>query len=218
MHVMVAADKDVADRKGYDDFFKLDPLLWQGLRERDPQDVCGSAWVEHEKGRGYCFFFLGQECVVNPFEQTILFRERDAYRKGSFQEALVVLTYMVKAVPIPPSGKMVAEKELKGGSRFFRGPHVLLTLPLTYRYKDFPQDFLAAGVALGGMVQDYGNAAFKLRPLPKVPVVYILYRGDEEFDANIVVTFDETIDRHLPLDVIWALVNVTSMRLIDFAP
>lgn len=218
MQDMIAAYEDVADRKGYDHLFEVDPLLWQGLRERDPKDVCASAWVEHDKGRGYRFFFLNQECLVDALERSILFREKTAYRKGTFQESLVVLSYLAKAVPVVPSGRMIAQNELKGGTIFFQGPHALLTLPLIHRYQDAPRDFLAAGAALGGTVQYYGDAAFKLRPLPKVPVGYILYRGDEEFDAGIVITFDETIESHLALDVIWALVNVTSMRLIDIVP
>jgi len=213
---MVTADKDVVDRKGYDDLFKLDPFLWQELRKRDPHQVCMSAWIEHEKERGFRFFFLNQECLVNPSDQTILFHEEEGYRRASFQEALVALTYIAKSSPIPPSGRMVTEKELKGGSLFFQGPHTLLTRPLLNRYSEFPREFVAAGVSLGGTIQEYGEAAFKLRPLPKVPVCYILYQGDEEFDAAMVVTFDDTIEHHLPLDVIWALVNVTSVRLMEF--
>jgi hypothetical protein len=215
---MVTADRDVVDRKGYDDLFQLDPLLWQELRNRDPYQVCMNAWVEHEKGRGFRFFFLNQECLVNPSHQTILFREERGYRMASFQEALVALTYTAKASPIAPSGRMVTEKELKGGGIFFQGPHALLTRPLLNRYSQSPREFMAAGISLGGAVQEYGQAAFKLRPLPKVPVSYILYQGDEEFEASMVVTFDDTIEHHLPLDVIWALVNVTSMRLMEFNP
>lgn len=216
--MMLTVDKDVVDRKGYDDLFRLDPLLWQELRKRDPHQVCISAWIEHEKGRRFRFFFLNQECLVDPSDQTILFREKDGYRKASFQEALVALTYIAKASFISPSGRMVTGKELKGGSLFFQGPHTLLTRPLLNRYDESPREFVAAGVSLGGTVQEYGAAAFKLRPLPKVPVCYILYQGDEEFDATMVVIFDDTIEHHLPLDVIWALVNVTSMRLMEFAP
>ena len=51
-------------------------------------------------------------------------------------------------------------------------------------------------------------------PFPEFPLEYILYAEDDEFPAQLIITFDRTIDRHLPLDVIWALVNVTTQRIL----
>ena len=132
-------------------------------------------------------------------------------------EALVALTYLAKAVPITPNGNLVTEKDLKGGALFFQGPHALLKKPVVKRFQSQPGDMVKAGEALGGVAVDYGDAAVKLRPLPKIPLIYVLHRGDEEFDAKLVIIFDETIQDHLALDVIWAMVNVTSMWLLNGA-
>ena len=43
---------------------------------------------------------------------------------------------------------------------------------------------------------------------------YILYAEDEEFPAQITINFDRTIHRHLPLDVIWAMINLTGRSLL----
>jgi len=45
-----------------------------------------------------------------------------------------------------------------------------------------------------------GRCSFELRVLPEFPGVYFL-REDDEFPAQLIITFDRTIDRHLPLDV-----------------
>jgi hypothetical protein len=31
----------------------------------------------------------------------------------------------------------------------------------------------------------------------------------------LIITFDRTVEQHLPLDVIWALVNITSRKLLE---
>jgi hypothetical protein len=46
-------------------------------------------------------------------------------------------------------------------------------------------------------------------------VEYILYAEDDEFPAQLIITFDRTVDRHLPLDAIWALINLTTHRLLS---
>jgi len=50
-----------------------------------------------------------------------------------------------------------------------------------------------------------GDAAFRFQILPRIPVLVILWYGDEEFEASAKLLMDSTIDTHLPLDVIYAM-------------
>jgi hypothetical protein len=70
--------------------------------------------------------------------------------------------------------------------------------------------FLSAGRSLNGKVRDLGDAAICLPVLPRVPVTLILWEKDDEFPAKVTVNFDSTISSHLPLDIIWAVVDVVS--------
>jgi hypothetical protein len=109
----------------------------------------------------------------------------------------------------------VNEKELKGGALFFRGPHTLARGPLEKKYARDPQGLLRAGQSLGGKATGKGEASFVLAALPRIPLEYIFYGEDEEFPAQLIITFDRTVERHLPLDVIWALVNIASRKLLE---
>ena len=131
----------------------------------------------------------------------------------SFQEYLVLLVYLLKAQDRPLEGKKVSERELPGGELFFRGPHALLKEPLEKKFGQDPQGFLQSGLGLGGRETGNGDASFELQVLPRIPVEYILYVEDEEFPSQISINFDSSISRHLPLDVIWAIINLTSRRL-----
>jgi hypothetical protein len=125
-----------------------------------------------------------------------------------------MLTYLLRAQPIGLTGRMVTGSEIRGGNFFFRGPHVLFTKPLEKRFGDDGHSFLEAGLRLGGGETDFGDVSFRLWPLPKIPLGYILWLGDEEFPARLVVTFDASVEEHLPLDVIWALVNLVGRALL----
>ncbi|MBW1838075.1 MAG: DUF3786 domain-containing protein, partial [Deltaproteobacteria bacterium] len=56
--------------------------------------------------------------------------------------------------------------------------------------------------------------AYKLSPLPKIPLYYLLWEGDEEFQPHLSILFDRSIESHLSADAIWGLVNLVSIRLL----
>jgi hypothetical protein len=60
------------------------------------------------------------------------------------------------------------------------------------------------------VVKKLGDAAICLPVFARVPVTLILWEKDDEFPAEIKVNFDSTVSGHLPLDIIWATVNVVS--------
>jgi hypothetical protein len=132
--------------------------------------------------------------------------------------SLMVLVYLIDASEIQVSHTWVSEKDLKGGSTFFRGPHRLQVDDLERIYGRDPEGFLQAGRKLGGSEILYGDKGFSLDVFPKVPLAYVLWQGDDEFPPRISILFDATVEAHLPLDIIWCMVAETSRRLIESPP
>ena len=128
---------------------------------------------------------------------------------------LMVLVYLVEAKDLKPTHTWISEKDLKGGSTFFRGPHRLQVEELEARYGKNPAAFLRAGRKLGGSEILYGDKGFALDIFPRVPLAYVLWKGDEEFPPRIGILFDSTIQSHLPLDAIWCMVSETTRRLTE---
>jgi hypothetical protein len=163
---------------------------------------------------------LNRGYTIRPFRRSIA-REAhapsDSHRYGnvSFAEALVLVIYLLRAKEIPLAGKQQTEKDLPGGETFFRGPHELPRQPILKRFCRHPERFLQAGLSLGGERLGFGDAAFRLQALPRIPLDYILWAEDEEFEARVTLAFDATVAEHLPLDVIWALVHLTTGRLVE---
>ena len=189
----------------------LAPELWSDLAALDPREVCRRALVSFEDSQGYRTPFLGTEHLIDPVGQTITVPP-GSHRPG-FQAGLVLLNYLTHASEEGLSGRMVTARELNGGALFFTGPHALSTGAVEERYGQYAAGLVAAGEAWGGLGLQAGDGAFRLLALPKILVAYTLYEGDEEFSPSLTVTFDAATDRHLPLDSIWALVNVMTARL-----
>lgn len=189
---------------------------WQDLATQDPFAIARKALVVYQPGEGYKIPFLNRTYRCRP-ENNQLQQENDPGKPLNFQECLVLLMYLLRAQESPLEGKKVSERELPGGELFFRGPHALSKEDLEKKFRRDPQGFLQAGLGLGGQESGQGEASFELRILPRILVEYILYVEDDEFPAQVTITFDRSISRHLPLDVIWAMINITSRRLSTFS-
>jgi hypothetical protein len=187
---------------------------WEELRCQDPAVLGRRALADYRSESGYRLTFLGEDYHIDPGQGKII-RAQTPDKRLSFQEYLVLLVYLLKARDLPLSGEWVNEKELKGGALFFRGPHALAREPLEKRYGRDPQGLLRAGQALGGTATGKGEASFRLTALPRIPLEYIFYGEDEEFPAQLIITFDRTVAQHLPLDVIWALVNLVTRKILQ---
>jgi hypothetical protein len=200
---------------------EIDAAYWEELTTMDPADVCRRSLGTYEpEEEAYRILLLHQGYTIHPLRRSIT-RETDpaarADRHGDilFDEALVLIIYLLRAREIPLAGKQQTEKDLPGGETFFRGPHELARRPILKHFGPNPEAFHRAAASLGGQRLDFGDAAFRFQALPRVPLDYILWAEDDEFPARLTIAFDPTVSAHLPLDVVWALVHLATRRLVD---
>ena len=190
--------------------FEPDPYLWLQLKKENPEKICRRALVSYEHKKGFSLPFLNQTFQVLPEKRAIIPLCECVPTIKSFELDLIILTYMLRVKAIDISGNIINEKQIPGGETFFRGPHSLNTRPIEEIFGEDRDVFLSAGKKLNGKVRKLGDAGICLPVLPRIPVTLILWVKDDEFPAEIKVGFDSTISHHLPLDIIWAMINVIS--------
>jgi len=190
--------------------YEPDPLLWVQLEGEIPEEICRRALVSYGHEQGFLLPFLNQTFQILPRTRSIVPLYSHAPKIKSFELDLIILTYLLRVQAMEMSEKMVNEKQIPGGEAFFRGPHSLNTRPIEEVFGEDREAFLSAGRSLNGKVRDLGDAAICLPVLPRIPVTLILWEKDDEFPAEVTVNFDSTISSHLPLDIIWAVVDVVS--------
>ena len=133
-----------------------------------------------------------------------------------FQFCLVVLHHLLEAKAHELTGKWIGEKEIPGGELFFRGLHKLPLEPLTAVFGRQPELLRKVAEAMGGIFVPMGDLAFQFPILPRIPLLLVLWEGDDEFEPEMLIRFDSTITLQLEkLDVIYAMTNVFS-RSIEF--
>ena len=183
----------------------IDKILFQDLLSCDPKDVTKRTGALYDEKKGwYRVNIWGNSYDVMP--EQCLIKPRGlggaAHRDYLY---LFMLHYLMKAKPIPLSGQWVSEKDISGGEGFFRGPHTLPTQILVRAFGNDLAGFLAVGKAFGARPLSMADAALIFDIAPQIPVAVLLWLEDEEFESQVKLLFDRTIDQHLPLDIIYAL-------------
>jgi hypothetical protein len=207
--------ENIQSRTIYVDPSEVDPSLWDRLREADPGVICRNAEVAYDPGgAAYVVPFLNSEFLCSAERQCVEPLRRGFFGAPDFQFYLVLLHYLLEAKPVSISGKWVSEKEIPGGELFFRGPHGLPIEPLTKIFGRRTDLFRAVADKTGGTPVAMGDLAFQFVTFPRIPLVLVLWEGDEEFDPEMRLRFDSTVTSQLErLDAIWALANVFSKSL-----
>ena len=67
----------------------------------------------------------------------------------------------------------------------------------------------------GVPVQEGGDFAFTLFPLPKIALCYIFYEADEDFPASVKCLFSNNANQFLPVDGLADVGEYTSKKIMD---
>jgi len=191
----------------------LAPELWADVEARPLAEAVRSAAARSGPGRQVVVPFLGGDYLVD-FE-TRSITAPPGHQPAGFQKGLVLLVYLARAQDFGPAGRQVTSRDLSGGEFFFKGPHTLSTEPVTARFGADPAGFVARAGFFGLRPDPGAGSGIMVRGpvLPHLTMGLILHPADEEFPAELTYTFDAYAHHHLPLDGIFALVNVLASEL-----
>jgi len=143
------------------------------------------------------------------------FEDLDApEREIPLQEQVLILHYMVGADPQRSPGDMIAYREIPGAALYF-GPFVKRAVnPLKETFGRDLEAFHRACRALNGSPIDAGDAGYRFQVFPQLALHYILWEGDEEFQPEANILFNEaTGDCLSPEDAAW-LAGMVVYRLM----
>ena len=187
---------------------EVDAVYWEDVSRKDRVALCNHTFFEPVNSDTFQFRFLNEDVRVDLAHQCLRrLREGIWQRENDPLLTLATVVYLKNVDAVYPMGRdIVGIADLKQGS-FFAGPHELRTASLLERFGGDPEGFCRAGKALEGHLLDMADAAVRLLPFPRLPLYYLLWEGDEEFEPRLQVLFDRTIELFLPADAVWALAN-----------
>lgn len=196
----------------------IPPEYWNTLQKRDVSTLCNLTLADPHPSGGLVFHFLNQDVLTDVENRCLKLLNR-----GEWEEAddplleLTILIYLNNVKVMYPLGRdLVSVRDLKEG-HFFKGPHELDLSPLLERYGNDPDGFRRAAEYLEGKPADMADVAYMFLPFPRIPLYYLLWKGDKEFKPRLSVLFDPSIESYFAADAIWGLVSRVSLALLKAA-
>lgn len=124
----------------------------------------------------------------------------------------ILLTHYSRARLFERVGRLVRFRDLPGGYAY-EGALMRRTIsPIAEIFGDKPEMLVEAAKLLNGIKLEYGDSSVEIHALPKIPIVYILWKSDE-FPASAIILFDASASHYLPTEDLAVLAEVTTARL-----
>jgi len=124
----------------------------------------------------------------------------------------VLLSHYAKNGPIDRVGKLIKFGGLPGGYAYEAAFRIRAVHPIAEIFGFEPKKLVEAAEPLNGIEAKYGDSSVEIPALPKVPLIYILWKSSE-FPASSTILFDVSASHYLPTEDIAVLGEITTTRL-----
>ncbi len=196
-------------------------------RRFSPYEVSYNIAVEELKGKGPSFIrkraeelgiplsegkliipFFGRDVVFNP--EDISFESASGLTLAS---RIIIMHYLAGSGLREPTGEWINYRSVPGGLSYYDVFRRRALKPILRFFKG-ASDFVKAGVASGWKPYEFGDASLWIMALPKVPLVFVFWEGDEEFESTLDVLFDKTITEFFNSEDVVKLSKLAALRLL----
>jgi len=192
-------------------------VYWRVLLRRDPASVCRStlAAFDHQKA-AYMLRVVDLNYAIATKTRTIFSVAASGRDSGNvgWDIRLLILAYLAGATETSVTGRWVSPMGFSGGDLFFSSDAHNLRFTELLRTFESPENFLRAGQKVGGKRDAIGDSSFVLQTLPRIPMLFIYWVGDDELPSKISLLVDESAVSHLAIDGLWLAIRVSENRLI----
>jgi hypothetical protein len=170
----------------------------EDLRRWDPADMAASGGCSFDDNSStYSVDYVGETYNISFPSGEITYAAKDGPVPTTVK--IVLLHYLLRAGGQPLANSLISFKEIPVAGMIYLEPfNKRVTKYLLGVFGNKPQLLLQAGALLGGTTVNCGDYAVRLDVLPRLPITYVLWAGDEEFPPRATVLFDATAPFYLP--------------------
>jgi hypothetical protein len=201
-----------------DDYKASRALAVAALQQRWPREVAARSKSEYfaaGEHEGLIVPYFGQlRRVVWP---EVLVSPVDGTGELPLTEQILILHYLLHVTGEPLTGEEVDFRQVPEGSFYWSAFVARAKKPLLEMFGRDLKFYLQVATLMGGEILDQGDASARFLAFPLVPITHVLWEGDEEFDPEASIIFDETISRNLPTEDVAALSGASVYRLMGAA-
>ena len=131
--------------------------------------------------------------------------------------AILLLLYLTEASGRPLENSWIAFEQITGGAGYIGSFRGRVVGPLLRTFGANPASMLGAAAELDGTALAMGDAGVALPALPRVPIAFVLWGGDDEFAPSASIVFDASVEGYLDAEAVTVLAELAAHRMIEAA-
>jgi hypothetical protein len=203
-----------------DDYNKALGLAKEELRSRNPLHVCrlsGGLCIEKEaRTTDIRLMFLDR--IVQISWPDLAFHHASGSGEVPIKQQILMLHYLNNATKENLTGELISYQDIPSAKFYLDAFNRRVRYPLINTFGDQPHQLLQIAKELFGATQSsLGDISIQIQALPKVPITFVLWRGDEEFPPDGTILFDSSIKDILSAEDISELASQIVYPLITKA-
>jgi hypothetical protein len=200
--------------------YNLD-VAYAQVRERlaaaDIEEQCrrsGSEYKRQDSGETATVYYLNQPYLVTFPESKVT--PVDGVEL-SFREQILILHYLALAKGTAATGKLIPFRDLPGGVVYYPTFSKRTMEPLTRYFGREPELLVKVCRRLGAQPYDMGDTAVIINALRRVPIIMVLWHGDEELSPQLNLLFDANIMDYLETEDVTVVCEIITWRLVGYS-
>lgn len=204
------------DNYGQAFFLARHELAHVNLEERCTQ--AGAALIRREDFFEIHLPFLNDHIIITlrPPDTEFEFR----YSSGGevpLTEKILSLHYLLTASGTPAAGEWIGFEAVPDGRLYLSNFLARTHRPLLKKFGNNPDLFIETARKTGGEKTEQGDCSARFQAFPKVPIIIIIWLGDEDLDPEVKIIFDKNITTHLSAEDVVILCNLLAVRMVKLA-
>lgn len=130
-------------------------------------------------------------------------------------EGILILRYFVNAKGTPLTNKHITFKEIEKAPMYDRTFQKRTINVLLEAFLSDTQGLKGSVETLGGNKTSYGDYSFTVKTFEHVPITFVLYKADDEFEASGSIIFDSGITDYLGVEDIVLVCQLSVIKIMQ---
>ncbi|MGD9474916.1 MAG: DUF3786 domain-containing protein [Eubacteriaceae bacterium] len=187
------------------------------FRDYDPRLMAQKSGLSYDQDeQSFMVEVLGEKYLVKYPDGQVVFTDGQAV--SNYSVKMIILRYLMNATGSSPTGQFKSYKEFPDGPLYYANFYARSIKIFALIGSEYPQalnDFISETKA---SQLDKGDLAFSLSVMPGVEVAFILWYGDDEFEAEGQILFDQNLMDIFTIKDLAVLGDVLMLKMKTFTP
>jgi hypothetical protein len=182
----------------------------------DIEEHCHKSGAQYIKPNEIAISYLNQPYHITLPDVEIWLEDSNV--EVPLKDKILILHYFNSAKGTPATGVLVTYKQLPGGISYFPAFVKRAINPFVNHFGKNPELLMKVAAKLGGRESDYGDVSVTVNAFAYVPIILVLWRGDEELAPNGNILFDASVPDYLPTEDVTVLTETLIWKLVRDIP